>query len=57
MLGSVALRVSLKRRATEEPSTASSSRVGKAMTVNERGLEKLLVSGMETGGDQLVIRP
>jgi len=28
-----------------------------AMTVGERGLEKLLVSGMETGGDQLVIMP
>jgi len=27
------------------------------MTVGERGLEKVLVSGMETGGDQLVIRP
>jgi hypothetical protein len=31
MLGRVALRISLKRRATEEPSTASSSRVGMAM--------------------------
>jgi len=27
------------------------------MTVGERGLEKLLVNGMEKGGDQLVIRP
>jgi hypothetical protein len=57
MLGRVELRASLKRRATEEPSTASSRREGTAMMTVEGSLERGVFDGLLKGGDQQAIRP